>query len=298
MANRTVYRNVGAIGNSGQPPNAAGHVPNLMSSVSVDAAGAVYTANGWDESGADFKKWDAGGKPVYDAHYQLRNGSPNSLPYVVATDEKYLYCGAIAPWKDQQHLIWRFRLSDGAAEPFTAPDCPEGHLFIAKMPAQAVPAGTTPDAAARMSSPIRAIAVSGGDLLVADALSGSVRRFDRTTGAAKDAFAGVSLPQALAVSPVDGRVYVGYAHHHVGVFQPDGSSVSSLLADIGEVESLAFGPDGALYVADSAPSSESVKVYAISGNAATLRRTFGHPAAPRRHGSRPLFSTARRGGRS
>src|SRR5438128_1789292 len=56
IANRATYTNVGAIGNSGRTPDAAGHTPTNLESVAVDKDGNVYTANGWDEAGADFKK--------------------------------------------------------------------------------------------------------------------------------------------------------------------------------------------------------------------------------------------------
>ena len=56
VVNRSVWNNVGAIGSDGL--NRSGHVPADMEAVAVDADGAVYTANGWEESGADFKKWD------------------------------------------------------------------------------------------------------------------------------------------------------------------------------------------------------------------------------------------------
>ena len=90
--NRATYVNVGAIGNSGQPADAAGHTPTHMAAVAVDDEGSVYTANGWDEAGADFKKWDKDGKSIYDANYQIRNGKPNGAPYAIAVDDQYLYC--------------------------------------------------------------------------------------------------------------------------------------------------------------------------------------------------------------
>jgi hypothetical protein len=89
IANRAAYVNVGAIGNSGQPADAAGHTPTHMAAVAVDDDGNVYTANGWDEAGADFKKWDKDGKSVYDANYQIRNGKPNGAPYAIAVDDRY-----------------------------------------------------------------------------------------------------------------------------------------------------------------------------------------------------------------
>jgi hypothetical protein len=97
IRNGSKYANVGAIGNSGRPPNTANHTPTGMHSVAVDAEGAIYTANGWDEAGADFKKWDANGTSVYDARYQIRNGQPNGAPHAITVDDEFIYC-AMGGW--------------------------------------------------------------------------------------------------------------------------------------------------------------------------------------------------------
>ena len=108
VVNHAIYRNVGAIGNSGMPSDVKNHTPTTMLRVAVDRQGAVYTANGWDEAGADFKKWDASGQSVYDANYQIRNGQPNGQPYAIAVDDQYIYCSmggwAHKPWNEAQQL--------------------------------------------------------------------------------------------------------------------------------------------------------------------------------------------------
>ncbi|HET6385655.1 MAG TPA: hypothetical protein VFJ58_19865 [Armatimonadota bacterium] len=82
-----------------------------IESVAVDQNGGIYTANGWDETGADFKKWNSSGAPVYDAHYQLRNGQPNGAPYAAAADGTYLCCAVggwtHAPWNGEQQITRR-----------------------------------------------------------------------------------------------------------------------------------------------------------------------------------------------
>jgi hypothetical protein len=117
----STWRNVGLIGNNGQPPNDKGHTPNNLQSVACDAEGAAYTANYWDEAGADFKKWDPDGRSVYDARYQIRNGNPNGAPYAITTDDKYLYC-TMGGWKQKDgtelHQVQRFLLGDGKHVPF------------------------------------------------------------------------------------------------------------------------------------------------------------------------------------
>ena len=93
-----------------------------MASVATDAKGAIYTANGWDEAGADFKKWDADGNAIYDGRYQMRNGNPNGTPYSIAVDDTTIYCGmegwASKPWNHKQQ-VQRFALSDGKLQSFT-----------------------------------------------------------------------------------------------------------------------------------------------------------------------------------
>ena len=111
VANHATYTNVGAIGNSGRAPTPEAHTPAGMGSVAVDSAGGIYTANGWDEAGADFTKWDTAGNVIYDGRYQMRNGQPNGAPYSIAVDGSTIFCGmegwASKPWnhKQQVHAI-------------------------------------------------------------------------------------------------------------------------------------------------------------------------------------------------
>jgi hypothetical protein len=185
VLNGSTYRNVGLIGNNGRPPDDKGHTPNGVQSLAVDAAGAVYSANGWDEAGADFKKWDADGNSVYDAQYQIRNGKPNGAPYSVATDAEYLYCGmggwARAPFNSMQQ-VQRFRLADGKQEKFTETGRDDGHILVYEWPEKQVPEGTPEADAALMKSPLRALAITGETILVADALGGRVLKFHKAAG--------------------------------------------------------------------------------------------------------------------
>ena len=206
VANGSRYRNVGAIGNSGPAPTPEAHTPTGLLSVAVDDQGAVYTANGWDEAGADFKKWDAEGNSVYDARYQIRNGNPNGAPYAIAVDDEAIYCAmggwAREPWNHKQQLQ-RFARRDGKHQRFTKVDDKAGHVQVYEWPEKLIPPGTPPQDAELMREPLRALAISGDTLLVADALGGKVRRYHKVTGQPQGDF-GVPLPGALAVAP-DGR---------------------------------------------------------------------------------------------
>ena len=278
VVNRSTYQNVGAIGNSGRAPTPEAHTPAGMASVAVDAAGAVYTANGWDEAGADFKKWDADGNAVYDARYQMRNGQPNGAPYSIAVDDTTIYCGmegwASKPWNHKQQ-VQRFALSDGKLQSFSKVPDKYGHIELYEWPERIIPPGPSEADAQLMRLPLRAIAVAGDSLLVADALAGKVRRFQKVTGEPQGEFA-VKLPQALAVD-AKGRIWVGHEHSRVSVFAADGKLIAEPLQDLGEIVALACDPAGLLYVADSA--ADQIKIYDTTGNKARLVRTFGQKAA-------------------
>jgi hypothetical protein len=277
VANRATYANVGAIGNSGRAPTPEAHTPANMGSVAVDSAGGIYTANGWDEAGADFTKWDAAGNVVYDGRYQMRNGQPNGAPYSIAVDGSTIYCGmegwASKPWNHKQQ-VQRFSLSDGKLERFT--DVPDkfGHIELYEWPEHQIPSGTPAVDAELMRMPLRALAVSGETLLVADALAGKVRGFNKVTGRLEKEFA-VKLPTALAVDQ-SGRIWVGHEHGKVSVFSADIIRIAQPLNHLGEIVALAFDPDGRLCVADRAAGK--VLIYNVNGEKADWARSFGQPA--------------------
>lgn len=167
------YRNVGVIGNSGQPPNAQGHTPAGILNVATDSEGNIYTANGWDEAGADFKKWDKEGHSVFDAHFQIRNGRPNGIPYAIAVDAHFLYCTvggwAQPPWNERQQ-VERFRISDGQEVPFTGSHLVDGHIQVYEWPSHLIPQNTPQEEAELLKTPLRGIAVSKDSLYVNDQL--------------------------------------------------------------------------------------------------------------------------------
>ncbi len=279
IVNGCTYRNVGAIGNSGKPASAAGHTPTNMESVAVDATGAIYTANGWDEAGADFKKWTPDGQSAYDANFSIRNGKPNGAPYAIAVDGEYLYCAVGGwdrePWNNRQ-LIQRFKLADGKPAPFTGEYLVDGHISVYEWASKRIAADIGAAETRLMGSPLRAIAVAGETLYVADALEGRIRKYDKRSGDGQGSFA-VSLPSAIAIDTT-GRVWVGHEHHKVTVFDAGGGMALEALNELGEIQAMAFSAAGQLYIADG--QAGHVKVYDVGEGEPRLLRTLGQKAQP------------------
>jgi len=236
VVNPSTYENIGTVGNGGPTPDVLGHMPDCLEGVAVDETGAIYTANNWDEAGSDFKKWDADGKPIYHADYQIRNGHPNGVPHALAVDQEYLYC-TMGGWEDDhnkaEQQVQRFRRSDGQAVKFTKTGREDGHINVYEWPKKHIPPGTPAADAALMGLPLQAIAVAGHELVVADALGGRILRFDKETGEATGEFA-TPLPHALAVDG-QGRLWVGQQHHRVAVYSLDGKLLRDVLTDVGDL---------------------------------------------------------------
>lgn len=299
-ANRATYTNIGVIGNSGQPPSDKGHTPTNIESVAVDRDGNIYTANGWDEAGADFKKWDASGKSVYDAQFQIRNGRPNGAPYAIAVDDTYLYCAMGGwerePWNNRQQ-IQRFRISDGKRIAFSGPseksstDEPkrgekpprafkgpadqllDGHIQLYEWPGLNIPAGA-PDAEVRLlKAPLRSLAVHGDTLYVADALGGMVRSFDKETGLARGAFA-VKLPHAIAVDG-KGQIWVASEQSRLRAFDGAGKVLIDVPA-AGNISSIAVAPDGGIVVSDM--DAGAVKRLDVTTTPPSFKQVLGSKA--------------------
>jgi len=268
IANHGSYRNVGIIGNSGA--TRAEHTPGIMDAVAVDDTGAVYTANEWEEAGADFKKWDVQGTSVFDADFRIRNGQPNGVAYAIAVDDRYLYC-AVAGWPrapfNGKQQVQRFRRSDGVPEPFPGLSPTNGHIQVYEWPERKIPRGTSEPDAALMRTPLRGLAVDGDSIFVADTLGGKVHRFARSTGLPVSEYR-VRLPVAVAAGP-DGRIWVGHERRKVSVFDREGQTAELVIDDLGEVRGLAFGPGDRLYVADG--GTGQLKIYQTGGNVGAKR---------------------------
>jgi sugar lactone lactonase YvrE len=281
VLNGSTYRNVGTLGNTGQPPGEPQHIQHGVISVCTDDKGNIYTANGWEEAGHDFKVFDPAGKTLFHARYQIRNGNPNGAPHAIAVDDKFIYC-ATHGWNrepfNSKMQIQRFHIANGDLEPFTDPALEPlaGHIELYEWPQRQVPDGTPERDAALMRLPVRALGILGDAIVATDALGGKIHTFHKVTGARLGEFP-VTLPHGLAIH-ADGRLFVAHEHGKVSVFTLEGEALGTVLADAGEIRSLAFGPGGLLYLADGAAGQ--VRVYETGGGGMRLQRTFGRKAQP------------------
>ncbi len=277
VVNRGVYTQRGIIGNTGTPSNTFGHVPINFEAVAVDRDGFIYTVHDWDEPHNDVIRWNPATGAVAS-----HSGHPiGDLMKAVAVDDAYAYVSLYSNLDDRakaKFYLARLRIdkTPGAAGWAVTPFTKAGRFLMVYDDGAAYPDGVSDADRGLMRVPLLSLAVHGQTLYAVDALAGLVRMYDKTTGEATGHIA-VPLPQAVAVAP-DGRVWVGHAHHRVSVFTADGKAVGTPITDLTEVNALAFGPDGALYVADQ--GAGQVKVYAVAGAAVTPRRTLGTPALP------------------
>jgi hypothetical protein len=273
--NRDTYTNVGAIGQSASNPSTADHVPVGMPSVAVDSAGAIYTADSWDEPGADFKKWGPDGSSIYDDGAQVRNSTPSGLPYRIATDGSYVYMSVVGQNQDgtaSPQVIERYAVGSSSTTPapFTGSGTVNGNIQVYdNLPGVSE---YTPSS----QLPLQSLALSGNTLYVADAHGNRVLSYDKTTGALLGQFS-VTAPEALAVDSA-GRLWVGHQQGTVSVYSPSGTLQANAITGLGDVVAMAFGPNGNLSVADS--GAGQVKIYQVSGLQTQLVQTIGQPAQP------------------
>ncbi len=278
VSNPTVYTTVGAIGNTARPPTANLN-PSEIQSVAVDAEGNVYTANFWEESAQDFRKWDRNdGRHVFNAQARIRNGNPDALPYAIAVDDKYIYCTTYSHAVHGQQHVRRFRLADGERAPFPAAAATAGYILIHDRPEEKAAKGSSAAAEDVWKRPLRALAVSRQKLFVTDALEGRVLSFDKESGAPLGSFK-VKYPHALAIDPT-GNLWVGHEDGALTVFSENGERSVPVLKSLKHIRALAFGPNNLLFVADSGANKVHIFRVDPAKATATFLLSFGQQAKP------------------
>ena len=280
VTNAGRYENIAVLGNTGSPPDADGHVPMSVASVVVDRDGAVFSANGWDEAGHDWKKWDRDGRSRLHANFQVRNGNPNGMPYRVAVDEQFLYVAYIShhgEGKIGSHWIQRFDRQTGKAVRFAKGFAKNGLIQV-----------YPPPDADSWDQPITDLALSDKLLLAGDRRANRVLTYDRESGEKLGEFS-VEKPGAMAVDGA-GRLWIVRDETAVVVLDVapprdpplgkggNGGVQAKPLSGLGKIVGLSFAPDSRLLVADD--KARQILVYKLNGLAATQESAFGQRARP------------------
>ena len=282
VVNRSIYRNVGTIGNTGQPPTTSGHVPVFLEGIAVDANNGIYTVHDWDEPHYSVIKWSSKDGQA-EFHTDNIVGEELLKGIAVEPDGSYAYVSGYADISDRSKAkfsIWRIKLSDGKTDPVhfdhkVEPFTKEGRCIKVYDGGADFPAGATQHDKSLMGMPLISLAVHGDTLYATDSLKGRVLLFDKVSGELKKEIA-LPLACGLAVAP-DGKIWVGHEYSKVSVFDSDGGRLSTPVTDLKGVRALALRGN-VLYVADSAAAQ--VRVYDISGAKAKLTKSFGQPARP------------------
>ena len=259
--NESIYKNILPIGNSGES-NKLQHTPSYMCSVAVGNNGDVYTANGWDEEGQDFKAFSPEGKTLFGANYEIRNGNPNGAPYTIAVDNSYIYCGiqgwANPQWKEKTQ-IQRFNINNGKPAPWSLLKSTDGHIQLYQWPSKQIPPSTPKEDKKLMSQGITGLSVYKNEIFACDALKNKIRIFNKKTGEKINSFS-VILPQAIAIDS-NGEIWVGHQHKYVSVFSQNGNLLATPIKNLGNVVSICFNTQGNLYVADN--KADNIKIYKV-----------------------------------
>ncbi len=269
VSNAGRYENVAAVGNTGFPPSPDGHVPMSIASLAVDRDGAVFSANGWDEAGHDWKKWDRDGRSLMHANFQIRNGDPNGMPYRVAVDDRFLYAAYFSHHgepKAGSQWIQRFDRQTGKTVRFPKGFARNGLIQVYPPPEKDLSDWL-----------ITGLAVSGDVLLVGDRRANRVLKYDKASGERLGEFpAGNPGPMAVDAA---GRLWIARGETQVVVLDVAGGQERARpIAGLGKVAGLSFAPDGRLYVADD--KARQIAIYRVDDLTATRESSFGHRAQP------------------
>ncbi len=269
ISNAGRYENVAAIGNTGMPPTPDGHVPVSIASLAVDRDGAVFSANGWDEAGHDWKKWDRDGRALMHADFKIRNGDPNGMPYRVAVDDRFLYAAYFShngEVKPGSQWIQRFDRKTGNSVRFPKGFARNGLIQIYPPPDKD-----------RSDWPITALAVSGDMLLAGDARANRVLKYDKATGEKLGEFP-VDKPGPMTIDAA-GRLWIARGGTEVAVLDAaTGQERARPISGLGKIVGLSFASDGRLYLADD--KVRQITIHRVDDLTTVQESSFGRRARP------------------
>jgi len=255
------FDNIAVLGNTGNPTDADHHIPVGIRSLAIDGDGALWSANGWDEAGHDWQKWDAKGQTILDAKYAIRNGNPNGLPYQIACDDRFTYVGYHAHGDKGSQWIERFDRTTGAAVKWDK--AWENGLIRVYPPSEG-------------EWPLTDIAVAGDLLVVGDKRGNRILKFDKTTGQARGEFA-FDQPGRIVVGPPN-QLWIAQGGEKVVVTDLNGAILSTPIAGAGEISGLALSSPGKLLVSDR--KAGQLRAFQIEGTTAKPLASFGQKAKP------------------
>lgn len=295
VANRSIYRNIGVIGNTGA--NTFGHIPTNFECLALGQDGFLYSVHDWNEPHHKVIMWDTSTGQVH-AH---SGNAIRDIPKAVCVDNEFAYVTARSNHNPNdpemrrsrvRFTITRLRIgkTKGERRWQIAPFTQAGDEITVYSGNASYPDDSSQDARALMTVPLLSIAVNDDRLYVTDSLAGKVRIYDKVTGVETGSFA-VELPQSIEVAP-DGRIWVGHARHKVSVFAADGRYVATPIDDLLDLEAVTISTNGVLGIADR--GAGQVKLYLMDGDRLTELQTLGHkagagdPSADRFHELRAL----------
>jgi hypothetical protein len=265
------------VGNTGLPTTTSGHVPVYMEGLAVDAAGDVYTVNGWDEphydiikrSGVDGKVILHSGHCVSDLLEGIAIDPDGRFAYVVSIWAEHTETGmsglrqslfkvdlstnySPAGVGSKSKVVWECKLYDG---PATYPD-----NFTATDKATA-------------NIPIRSCYLAGNRVYLPDSLGQRVLIVDKISGTPFGTINNVPIACGCAVNPA-GKVWVGANHTEVRVYEATGAHLFTPIVGLNEVRAITISGD-TMFVGDMGASR--VKKYFIDGMGASHVGDFGSP---------------------
>lgn len=277
VVNRTTYKNIGDVGNTGQPTVSFGHIPYLIEGVSVDAANNIYTVHDWNEAGHDINRWSpATGQAAYNTGHII----PESLLKGIAVepDGSYAYVTGYGgnDVNDRTTVtfsVYRVRLDpqQPSVEDFTQ----AGRSITVYNGNAQYPAKATAADIDVMRIPLVSIALQGNYLYVTDALAGRVLKYNKVTGALEQQITGIPVACGIAIAG-DGSIWVGSSHTQVRNYSAAGKLLATAISNLKEVRALSI-QGTTLSVADR---TGFIRKYQLSGKRATLTSSFGQTARP------------------
>lgn len=279
IINKSIYTNIGTIGNSGMPPITFGAVPVNFESLAIDDEGYIYSTHDWDEAHRDVIRWNPENGNIHSISGNIIEGIMKGL----AIDGQYAY---VTAWEGNPHSadereksfkmsIAKMKIDKSAgSRRWERSNFNNKEKITVYNGGASYPKNATPKQIQAMIIPLLSLAVDDKNIYSTDSLAGKVRIHNKDSGEEKGGFK-VALPQCIAIAP-DGSLWVGHEFKKISTFSKNGKLLSTPVKDLESVRSLFFAKDGRLFAADA--GAGNIKIYKVGGTTAKLEKTFGKKA--------------------